>query len=62
LTGITITVISIGQNIMQSTILPFLTRLSLLGSFLASFQKKISSSRSNLSEDCKEETIERINK
>jgi hypothetical protein len=62
LTGITITVIPIGQNIMQSTILPFLTRLSLLGSFLASCRKKISSPRSNLSGDCKEGTIKRISK
>jgi hypothetical protein len=30
MTGITITVIPIGQNILHSTILPFLTGLSLL--------------------------------
>lgn len=33
MTGITIRVIPIGQNILHSTILPFLTRLSLLGIF-----------------------------
>jgi hypothetical protein len=63
MTGITITVIPIGQNILHSTILPFLTRLSLLVFFfLASCWKKISSPRSNSSGDCKEGTIKRINK
>jgi hypothetical protein len=57
-----ITAIPIGQNIMLPTILPFLTRLSLLGIFLASCRKKISSPRNNSLGDCKEGTIKRINK